>query len=130
MDIPARDTYLRDMIRRIVIMLAIVALSVVTTMTSAHAARMAVGQDHAVHVGAMMPAADAGAPDCGGQPDCGATDAGLCKSVCTGLSAFLAVPGEGAGHTHQPAGHGLPAAAAHAGRAPDLADRPPMLRLL
>jgi hypothetical protein len=130
MDIPVRYAYLRVMFQRVVIMLAVLAIAVVTTMTSAHAARMAVGQDHAGHAGAMMQAPDAVAPDCGGQPDCGATDAGLCKSVCTGLSAVLAAPGDGAGHAHQPAGHGLPAAAVHAGRAPDLADRPPMLRLL
>lgn len=130
MDIPARNAYLRDMIRRIVIMLAVLAIAVVTTMTSAHAARMAVGQDHAVHAGAMMPAPDAGVPDCGGRRDCGATEAGLCKSVCAGLSAVLAAPGEGAGRAHHPADHDLPAVAAHAGRAPDLAERPPMLRLL
>ena len=54
MDIPVSSAYLSGMFARLVTMLAVLAIAVMTTVTSAHAARMSAEPDHAVHVGEMM----------------------------------------------------------------------------
>lgn len=130
MDNPVSDAYLRRMLARAVTMLAILAIAVVTTMTSAHAARMSAVPDHAVHVAEMMQAPHGGEASCDGDQHCGSADAGMCEFVCTGLSVFLPSPSSGAGHSCSPVSHDRPSEELHASRAPGLSERPPKLRLL
>lgn len=130
MDNPVSDAYLHSMFARLVTMLAILAIAVATTVTSAHAARMSVEPDHAVHVGEMMQAPDNSELSCDGEQHCGSADTGLCEFVCAGLSAFLTPPSGEAGQDYGPASHDLPSGAIRASRAPGLDERPPKLRLL
>lgn len=50
MDIPVTSAYLSGMFSRLVTMLAVLAIAVMTTVTSAHAARLSAEPDHSVHV--------------------------------------------------------------------------------
>ena len=54
MDIPVTSAYLSGMFSRLVTMLAVLAIAVMTTVTSAHAARLSAEPDHSMHVGEMM----------------------------------------------------------------------------
>jgi hypothetical protein len=129
MDILMSNAYLCDMLARVITMLAIFAITVVTTVASAHA-RMSVLPDHAMHVSEMMHAS--GNSDLSSDRDqpCGSADSGLCEFVCTGLSVFLTSSGEVAGHDHGPARHDLPSGAIHTSQTSALDERPPILRLL
>jgi len=120
------------MVARVITLLAMLAITVVTTVTSAHAARMSMSSahDHAAHLGEMMPSPDMAEAACEGERPCGPADAGMCKFVCAGLSAFLISPAAGAGQANRPAGHRVPQDASHVGRVPGLNDHPPKLRLL
>ncbi|WP_238991859.1 hypothetical protein [Gemmobacter caeruleus] len=118
------------MFARAVTMLAILAIAVVTTMTSAHAARMSAVPDHAVHVAEMMQAPHGGEASCDGDQHCGSADAGMCEFVCTGLSVFLPSPSGDACHRCSRVSHDRPSAEHHASRAPRLNERPPKPRLL
>lgn len=130
MDIRLSSAYLRGMFARLVAMLAVLAVTVVATVASAHAARMSVEPDPAVHVGETMQAPDNGELSCDGEQHCGSADAGLCEFVCVGLSAPVSPPGGEAGHDYRPASHDLPTGATLASRVPGLSERPPRLRLL
>lgn len=109
--------------------LAILALAVVTTVSSAHAARMDVGHDHAMHVAETMHAPAGGGLACDGDQPCGAADAEMCEYVCAGLSSFLPAWGADTGRGHAPARHDMAVEALPASRAPGLDERPPKLRL-
>lgn len=113
-------------------MLAILAITVVTTVTVAHAARMGMnsGADHATHVGEMGHAPVIADLDCDTDEHCGSADAGMCAFVCAGLSAFLTLPDAEAGPVHGAASHDFPSDGIHANRTPALNERPPKLRLL
>jgi hypothetical protein len=132
MDILVSNAYLCTMLARVITMLAILAISVVTTVTSAHATRMSMnsGVDHAMHVADMMHPQVIGDLDRDAGGHCGSADAAMCEFVCAGLSAFLTSAGGEAGHVHAAANHAFPSEAIHVSRAPGLNERPPKLRLL
>ncbi|WP_227493458.1 hypothetical protein [Paracoccus kondratievae] len=124
------SAYLSGMFSRLVTMLAVLAIAVMTTVTSAHAARLSAEPDHSVHVGEMMQVAAGSEHSCDGEQHCGSIDTGSCELLCAGLSVFLTLPGEGSGSDYGPVSHALPADAILASRAPGLNERPPKLRLL
>jgi len=130
MDNPVSDAYLSRMFARVVTMLAILAIAVVTTLTLAHAARLSVVPDHAVHVAEMMQASHVTEASCDGDQRCGSTDAGMCEFVCTGLSIFLPSASGDAGFGYSPVSHGRPSEDIHVSRAPSLNERPPKPCLL
>jgi hypothetical protein len=131
MDILVSNAYVSGMFARVLSMLAILAIAVVTTIKSAHAARMdGMPADHAVHMSEMMQASADARPSCSGSDHCGSSDAALCEFVCAGLSVVLMMPGVEAGHALRSADHDFPAEASHVGRAPGLNERPPKLRLI
>lgn len=131
MDIFASNTYLSDMFVRVLSMLAIISIAVVTTISAAHAARMdGMQPDHALHPAMMMHVAADAHPSCEGSGHCGSADVATCEFVCAGLSVFLTLPDVDAAGAYGPAGHDLPSAANHVGRAPGLNEPPPKLRLL
>lgn len=133
MDIFVSSAYLCTiMIARFVTMLAVLAITVATTVSSAHAARMSIvpGPDHATHVGAMMHAPDIAQLACGDEQHCGSADAEMCKFACASLSAFLTSPGADSEQAHRTASHASPTEASLVGCAPGLNERPPKLRLL
>ena len=129
MDIPVTSAYLSGMFARLVTMLAVLAIAVMTTATSAHAARLSAEPDHSVHVGEMMQGAGGSEP-CDGDHHCGSGDAEACEVLCAGLLVFLAPPSDSSGRDYAPASHDLPTGAVLAGRAPGLNERPPKHRLL
>lgn len=120
------------MFARLVMLLTILAITVVTTVTPAHAARMSMGfgVDHATHVADIVHSPDTVERDCDGKQHCGSADAAMCEVVCAGLSAFLTASGTKSGHAHGPARHSFPSDAIHVGRVPGLTEHPPKLRLL
>lgn len=131
MDIPGGDAYLHAMLARIVIIFAMFAITAVTTVAPAHAARMGVTPLPA-H---MMPAGQvlhksAIAPACQDGQLCGTADAGMCQLICAGLSAFPAAPGEKADHQFGPMIHDHAQGRLYADWLPGLNERPPKLRLL
>ncbi|AUH65491.1 hypothetical protein CX676_16095 [Paracoccus zhejiangensis] len=130
MDIPVTSAYLSGMFSRLVTMLAVLAIAVMTTATSAHAARLSAEPDHSVHVGEMMQVAAGSEHSCDGEQHCGSIDTGSCELLCVGFSVFLTSPSEGSGSDYAPASHDLPTGAVLASRAPGLNERPPKLRLL
>ncbi|WOI31167.1 hypothetical protein [Sulfitobacter dubius] len=132
MDILVSNAYLCSMFVRVITMLAILAITVVSTATSAHATRMSMnsGVDHARHVADMMHSPVIASPDCAAGEHCGQADSEMCAFVCAGLSAFLTSAGGEAGHAHGAASHDVASEAIHVSRAPGLNERPPKLRLL
>lgn len=130
MDILVSSTYFASMIRRLATLLAILAITVVTSLASAHAARMSSGVDRDSHVAGMVHSSDIAERTCDAGQHCGAADAGMCEFVCAGLSAFLISPTGESGRAHGPARHDLPSEASPVSRAPGLNERPPKLRLL
>ena len=132
MDILVSNAYVYSMIGRFVTMLAIIALSVMTMGTTAHAERMSMnsGLDHAMHVADMMHSQVIVDLDCDAGEPCGSADAEMGAFVWAGLSAFLTSPDREAGHDHGTVTHEFPSAAIHVSRAPGLNERPPKLRLL
>lgn len=130
MDIPVTSAYLSGMFSRLVTMLAVLAIAVMTTVTSAHAARLSAEPDHSVHVGEMMQVAAGSEHSCDGEQHCGSIDTGSCELLCAGLSVFLTSPSDSSGSDYAPASHELPSGAIVASRAPGLNERPPKLRLL
>ena len=130
MDIPVTSAYLSGMFSRLVTMLAVLAIAVMTTVTSAHAARLSAVPDHSVHVGEMMQVAAGSEHSCDGEQHCGSIDTGSCELLCAGLSVFLTSPSDSSGSDYAPASHDLPTGAVLAGRAPGLNERPPKSLLL
>lgn len=124
------SAYLSGMFSRLVTMLAVLAIAVMTTVTSAHAARLSAEPDHSVHVGEMMQVAAGSEHSCDGEQHCGSIDTGSCELLCAGLSVFLTSPSDSSGSDYAPASHDLPTGAVLAGRAPGLNERPPKHRLL
>ncbi|HHZ08459.1 MAG TPA: hypothetical protein GX405_06725 [Rhizobiales bacterium] len=122
------------MFARLVSIFAILAIVVVTTMSAAHAARMAGMQLHrTAHPGAIMHASGDAHPSCDGDQHCGSADGSLCEFVCAGLaglSVLLTTPDVEVGHAYRPASHNLPSEANRVSWSPDLNERPPKLRLL
>jgi len=119
------------MFARVVSMLAIVAVAVMTMVLSAHAARMSITPDQAVHVNEMMNSAAGIEPACS-REHCGSADmdAGTCELVCAGFSHFLISPSSDSGNQYPPTIYVLPPDAIIAGRALGLKERPPKIRLL
>lgn len=118
------------MFARVITMLAILAVTVIATVASAHAAQMNVVADHSVHTGEMIYAPASNQPFCDGERHCETADAGICAFVCVGLPALLTSQGEQAGREYASAGHSRPSRVVHAGRAHGMDERPPKLRLL
>lgn len=129
MDNLLSNAYLLGMFPRVVIMLAVLAIAVVTTVSSAHATSMSIGADHAAHAGEMMQASSHSESSCDSGQDCNSIDSVECDFVCAGLSGFLMSPDGNAGHEYRTASHYLPFRASHASRVPALNERPPKLRL-
>ncbi|MFP7571664.1 hypothetical protein ACGKZZ_12900 [Marivita sp. S2033] len=127
-----RSTYFDTMISRLVTFLAILAITLVTTFASAHAAGMSAssGADRESHVAGMVHSTNIAERTCDAGQPCGAGDGGMCEFVCAGVSAFLTSPSGESGHAFGPASHDFPSEASHVSRAPGLNDRPPKLRLL
>ena len=128
MDNLVTNAYLLGMFARVVIMLAVLAIAVVTTVSSAHATSMSIGADHAAHAGEVMQASSHSEPSCGSGQDCNSINS-ECDFVCAGVSFFLMSPGGNAGLEYGTASHYLPLRASHASRVPALNERPPKLRL-
>lgn len=120
------------MFARPITLLAVLAITFVTTVTSAQAARMSMdaASDHSVHIGETMHAPDNSELSCDDNQHCRSSDAGMCAFVCAGLSVFLPAPGGDAGGEYGPPGHDLTSGASLASRALGLNERPPKLRLL
>lgn len=106
------------MVARVITLLAILAIAVVTTGTSAHAARMSMssGHDHAAHLGEMLPSPEVTEAACEDELPCGSADAGMCALVCAGLSALLVSPSADNEQVHGTAGHRVPQEASHVSR--------------
>lgn len=117
------------MFARLVTMLAMLAIAVMTTATSAHAAGLSAESDHAVHVSEMMQA-PGGEHSCEHEQPCASAQAGACEVLCAGLSVFVLSTGGEAVRRYGLANHDLPSATIPASRAPGLNERPPKLRLL
>ena len=130
MDIPVTRAYLSGMFSRFVTMLAVLAIAVMTTVTSAHAASLSAEPDHAAHVSEMMQLAAGSDHSCDREQHCGSIDAGSCELLCAGLSVFLTSQREDSASDCAPASHVLPTAETVVSRAPGLNERPPRLRLL
>ena len=132
MDILAGRAYLHTMIARFVTMLVILAFTVVTTGTSAHAAQMGLrsSPEHTTHVARILHGPAMAEPACEAAQPCESADAGMCDFACAGLSVFLTSPVVDAGQVDRSAAHDFPSEASHVGRAPALNERPPKLRLL
>lgn len=118
------------MFARAITLLAIIAIAVVTTMTAAHAARMNLVPDQAVHMAAMMQAPHGDKASCDTDRPCNPAEAGICEFVCTGLAVVLSSPLDGAEARCLAVSHDRPAPQFLASRAPGLNDRPPKTRLL
>lgn len=130
MDNLVSNAYLLGMFARVVILFVVLAIAVVTTVSSAHAASMSIGTAHAAHAGEMMQAASGHSePSCDSGQDCNSIDSVVCDFVCAGLSVFLMSPDGDAGHEYGTASHDLPFWTRHASRVPALNERPPKLRL-
>lgn len=121
--------YRPGMFARLVTMLAILAIAVMTTVTSAHAAGLSAEPDHAVHVSEMMQAMNS-EHSCDHEQPCASAQVGACEVLCAGLSVFVPSPGGEALRDYGLANQDLPSATIPASRAPDLNKRPPKLRLL
>ncbi|MCO5083508.1 MAG: hypothetical protein M9955_17855 [Rhizobiaceae bacterium] len=130
MDIPVTSAYLSGMFARLVTMLAVLVIAVMTTVTSAHAARLSAELDHTAHASEMMHVAAGSENPCDGDQHCGSGDAESCEVLCAGLSVFLSSPSDSSGSNYAPASHDLPTGAVLASRAPGLNERPPKIRLL
>lgn len=120
------------MLARFVIMLVILAITVVTTGTSAHAAQMGLrsSPEHTTHVAGILHGPAMAEPACDAAQPCESADAGMCEFVCAGFSAFLTTPVVDAGQVDRSAAHDFPSEAIHVSRAPGLNERPPKPRLL
>lgn len=114
------------MFGRLALLLAVLAMTVVTMVTPAHAARMDAHSDHA----AMMQHGVADDGHCDHLHDCAAGDARACAAVCAGLAVVPTLPAVQFGQAVIRPRHALPAAAIRDSRAPALQDRPPKPRLL
>lgn len=132
MDILASRAYSYRMISRLITTLAILAITVATTVSSAHATRMSIGSgsEHTAHAVEMMPSQNFAHLACDSGQHCGPADAEMCEFVCTSLSAFLTSPDGQAKHFHGSANNDIPSDSIHVNHAPELNERPPKLRLL
>lgn len=106
-------------------LLVIILLAVATS----HAAGMGVLAAGAGHAESMAISAPGGSMACDGGQGCMAMDAGMCASICAGLTGILP-----AQHVTAPARrtvtHNTPAGLIVTGRRPGPPDRPPETRLL
>ncbi|MFC3571646.1 hypothetical protein [Paracoccus sp. TOH] len=131
MDILIVSPYFEPMTARLVSLLFIIAITVVTTVASAHAARMvALDPAPATHATGMMHASDGANPDCKADGHCGSGDAEICELVCAGLAAIITSRTGAADHAWEPTRRVFPVEETHVSRAPGLNERPPKPRLL
>ncbi|MBD3765070.1 MAG: hypothetical protein IE927_10135 [Rhodobacterales bacterium] len=120
------------MIVRLVTLLGILAFTVVTAVSAAHAARMsaAMSRGHAMHA-AMMGQPDGGnGSSCIADHGCGMKDAGACLAHCSCLLAYMPSSLDTPHRADPPVRHALPTVAMPTGNVPGLTERPPKLRLL
>ncbi len=132
MDLALVNAYLCGMIVRLVAMLGILAVTFVTMVSSAHAARMpaAMRQGQSMHVGMIVQPNDQNGPSCIRDQGCGMDDAAACMVLCSGLHAYTPIPFNLPDSVDPPVLHALPIVAIPAGGVPGLPERPPRLRLL
>jgi hypothetical protein len=121
--------YIFSMVSRLVIVLTVLALAVFSMATSAHAARMGVMHDHAMHHGEMMQANDAGRASCI-EYHCGSAEAGICDAVCTAPNVALPLQDNPTARGYVPSPFEISNRVFPPSRAPGLNERPPKLRLL
>lgn len=129
LDLFVGSMYRPGMLARLVTLLAMLAIAVMTTVTTAHAAGLSAEPDHAVHVSEMIQAAES-EHSCEHEQRCASAHAGACEVLCAGLSVFAPSPGGEAVRGYGLANQDLPSATIPAGRAPGLNERPPKLRLV
>ncbi|MCT2541188.1 hypothetical protein [Sedimentimonas flavescens] len=115
------------MLSRLVTILAVLAITVVTSVVPTHAARMAIstGPDYVASVGQALDAPEGAELACQGRAHCAPADSEICTFVCANASVFLAPAETNTLRAHDPVGHLFPAEADHADIAPALAERPP-----
>lgn len=131
MDILVIHAYVSGMFARVLSILTVLAIAVVTMISTAHAARMDGMQvDHAAHLDGMMHVAADAHPSCDDGQHSGSAEVAICAFVCAGLSALLTLPGVEGGHAFGSADHDVPTEVIQVGRVPGLNERPPKLRLL
>lgn len=118
------------MFARLVVMLVALTVTVMATMTSAHAARLSAEPDRAVHVSEMMQTMAASDLSCEDEQYCGTADIEMCGFVCAGLSVSLPLPNGETSRDYGLASPDLPRGEIQASRTPRLDERPPKLRLL
>lgn len=118
------------MIVRLVTLLAVLAISVVTTVASADASRMGGEQYHPAQVRTTVQAFANSARSCEDAEHCGQVGAERCHLLCAGSWALLTSPGTNSGLGYGFANRHFPAEVSHASHAPGLHKRPPKLRIL
>lgn len=120
------------MLSRLLTLLAILAVSLVTTLATAHAARMSIGcaSEHTIHAVEMKGSAVGADVGCDSAHPCGSADAAMCKSVCAGLLVIATPPREQVEHAPGADRHDVRPEAIPVGRVPEGTDRPPKSRLL
>ncbi|SDD88328.1 hypothetical protein SAMN04488239_111112 [Ruegeria marina] len=129
MDSRATGHYVLVMFARAIILLALLAVVLLTTVAPSHAASMSAEAKHAFHADVMIHMEAGDAHDCAGEAACGEADAGLCVFVCAGLTAFAPVPVAEAARSADPSRHQFPSGTSVESRSPDLNERPPASRL-
>jgi hypothetical protein len=130
MDMQSRGAYPFPMFDRLVTMLAVIAITVVITLTSAHSIRMTSTTDHAGHVSGMMHAAGGDENSCEDPHGCGVLDAEMCEFICAGFAALLTLPTHESGQDSVTSRCTIPPEAGHVSRTPGLNERPLKLGLL
>ena len=129
LDIFESSIYTYGMFARLVTMLAMFAIVVMTTVTSAHAAGLSAEPDHAVHVSEMMQAMNS-EHSCDHEQPCASAQVGACEVLCAGLSVFVPSPSGNAIRGYGFASQDLPSTTIPASLAPGTNERPPELRLV
>lgn len=129
LDIFESSIYTYGMFARLVTMLAMFAIVVMTTVTSAHAAGLDAEPHHAVSVSELMQTADTQL-SCEQEQPCAPDHAGACEILCAGLSVFVPSPSGNAIRGYGFASQDLPSTTIPASLAPSTNERPPELRLV
>ena len=117
------------MFSRLVTLLAILAIAVFSTASSAHAAQRSAVQDHAMDGGEMIQAEDAAQSSCI-SGHCGSTGAVSCDVICSALPVFLPSESDSAIWDFGLSPLEIVEVAMHPGRASGPDERPPKPRLL
>lgn len=132
MDKPAFKAYPQRMIARAISLLAILAVTIMTAVSSGHAAQMqnAVSPDHSRQMDSSAGEVVLQKLGCENMLSRDHDDAERCEQVCAGLTALLIPTGGEAGNIPGSSITALPSKSIHISRAPKLETHPPKLGLL